>query len=80
MPCGHCKTCKYKGAELIGFHEESFVDRPTGYFLCKRTARVETINLIPGLKAIVQDADEYCAALYVEDTFSCVCYELKEGV
>ena len=74
MPCGHCKTCKYKGAELIGFHEESFVDRPTGYFLCKRTARVETINLIPGLKAIVQDA------VYVEDTFSCGCYELKEGV
>lgn len=72
-----CRTCKYRGRELLLEDDEDFgPDKPTGFFFCKKVTLVENKRgLVKGQKFAAMNSSGYFAALCVEEDFGCVDWE-----
>lgn len=71
-----CGTCRYRGEDITVMDEDSYEDKPTGYFLCERIKHINKDRfsddyMKPGQGAGVKDGSGYYAALCVEADFGC---------
>ena len=72
---GTCGACKFRGAEIERWDDDSGNMVKSGFFQCQRVKHDHNYAYLKGEGAVVTDGSGYIGKLCVEADFGCVKFE-----